>query len=80
MGTRNYFNNLGGEDAESFRNRKGYFSINVHAITDTNLKKIDIVARWPGSVHDSKIFNNSRTNAMFEAGTFADKLSYTMSG
>lgn len=31
---------------EQFRNRKGYFSFNVQAICDSNLKILDIVARY----------------------------------
>ncbi|XP_044262631.1 putative nuclease HARBI1 [Tribolium madens] len=49
----------GGANAELYRNRKGYFSINVQAVCDANLKLLHIVSRWPGSVHDSTIFNNS---------------------
>ncbi|KAH1009023.1 hypothetical protein HUJ04_001452 [Dendroctonus ponderosae] len=37
----------GGEDAERFRNRKGYFSWNVQTICDAQLKIIDIVPGWP---------------------------------
>lgn len=49
----------GGVNAEQFRNRKGYFSINVQAICDADLRLMHLMARWPGSVHDSTIFNNS---------------------
>lgn len=42
------------ENAELFRNRKGYFSVNVQAICDSNYKFTNIVARWPGSTHDSR--------------------------
>nr|CAH7766112.1 unnamed protein product [Callosobruchus chinensis] len=42
----------GGAHAELYRNRKGYFSINVQTVASTSLKILDIVARWPGSVHD----------------------------
>ncbi|KAJ8980507.1 hypothetical protein NQ317_007927 [Molorchus minor] len=42
----------GGEHAELFRNRKGYFSINVQTVASTNLRIMDVVARWPGSTHD----------------------------
>jgi len=35
---------------------------------------IDIVARWPGSTHDSTIFNNSRIKSLFEANRFNDGL------
>jgi hypothetical protein len=40
----------GGENAELFRNRKGYFSINVQAVCGPNLDILNIVARWPGSI------------------------------
>lgn len=45
---------------EIFRNRKGYFSINVQAVCGPKLEFFNLVARWPGSSHDSNIFNNSR--------------------
>ncbi|KAH1028445.1 hypothetical protein HUJ05_001798 [Dendroctonus ponderosae] len=51
---------LGGSDAEVFKYRKGYFSINVQAIGDAGLKLMNVVARWPGSTHDATIFNNSK--------------------
>ncbi|XP_011705880.1 PREDICTED: putative nuclease HARBI1 [Wasmannia auropunctata] len=49
-----------GENAELFRNRKDYFSLNVQAVCNSNLEITNVVARWQGSVHDSTIFNNSR--------------------
>uniref|UniRef100_A0AAR5PJ70 DDE Tnp4 domain-containing protein n=1 Tax=Dendroctonus ponderosae TaxID=77166 RepID=A0AAR5PJ70_DENPD len=48
----------GGNEAERYRNRKGYFSWNVQAVCDARLRFTDIVARWPGSSHDQTIFNN----------------------
>lgn len=65
---------FGGNDAEYFRNRKGYFSINVQAICNATLEITDIVARWQGSVHDATIFNNSRIRALFEGGMFENSL------
>jgi len=56
----------GGDNAEVYRNRKSFFSINVQTICDANLKIQDIVARWPGSSHDSTIFNNSKVRGKFE--------------
>lgn len=56
----------GGPNAELYRNRKGYFSINVQAVCSQDLKFTNIVARWPGSVHDSRIFQNSRLCARLE--------------
>lgn len=35
----------------------------MQAVCDASLKFLDIVARWPGSVHDSTIFNSSRLKA-----------------
>lgn len=58
--------------AEIYRNRKGFFSINVQTLCDADLKILDIVARWPGSAHDSLIFRNSKVRAQFESGKFRD--------
>ncbi|XP_075722930.1 putative nuclease HARBI1 isoform X1 [Rhipicephalus microplus] len=58
--------NPGGENAEVFRNRKGYFSLNVQDITGPELQFFDVVASWPGSVHDSRIFTNSRVMALYK--------------
>lgn len=60
----------GGENAEVFRNRKSYFSINTQVVCDYNLKAIDIVARWPGSVHDATIFEHSTLRRRFEQNEF----------
>ncbi|KAK4884252.1 hypothetical protein RN001_000523 [Aquatica leii] len=56
----------GGNDAEIYRNRKQYFSINVQAICNSNLKLMNVVARWPGSVHDATIFRHSNIYNRFE--------------
>ncbi|XP_008185268.1 putative nuclease HARBI1 [Acyrthosiphon pisum] len=62
----------GGDNAEVYRNRKNFFSINVQTICDANLKIQDIVARWPGSSHDSTIFNNSEIRRKLEIGEMRD--------
>jgi hypothetical protein len=51
--------NPGGVDSEIYRNRKGHFSINVQIFCDHNLTIRDIVASWPGSTHDARIFAES---------------------
>ena len=56
----------GGPDAELFRNRKGYFSLNIQMACDSKLNILSLVAQWTGSVHDSRIFLNSSLCAKFE--------------
>ncbi|CAH2109216.1 unnamed protein product [Euphydryas editha] len=58
---------------EEFRNRKGYFSLNVQAICDADLKFMNVVARWPDSAHDATIFNNSILRAQCDAGQFGNR-------
>lgn len=60
----------GGNNAEIYRNRKGFFSYNVQAVCDASGKFEDVVCRWPGSTHDSLIFSNSNVRAKFERGDF----------
>jgi hypothetical protein len=64
----------GGNNAEYYRNRKGIFSINVQNICDSNLTMQNIVARWPGSTHDSHIFNSSRIRREFENGNYGNRV------
>ncbi|KAF4528500.1 hypothetical protein B566_EDAN016687 [Ephemera danica] len=56
----------GGEFGELYRNRKGYFSLNIQAACDPILKIRDLVTRWFGSCHDSTVFGNSRLRADLE--------------
>ncbi|KAJ8971355.1 hypothetical protein NQ317_002962 [Molorchus minor] len=65
---------ISGDNAETYRNRKGYFSLNVQAVCDSDYKVTDIVARWPGSSHDSHIFRKSAIKVRFETGEFGDAI------
>ena len=52
-------------------NRKNEHSINIQAICDSNLKFIDVVARWPGSTHDAFIWRQSGLNQKITSGEVA---------
>nr|CAI5845978.1 unnamed protein product [Callosobruchus analis] len=65
-GTHIRIQSPGNENAEVYRNRKSYFSMNVQVVGSADLKFFDVVARWPGSAHDATIFANSTLRARFE--------------
>lgn len=73
-GTHIKIQSPGGENAETFRNRKQFFSLNVQTVADPYLKIRNIVARWPGSCHDSYIFRNSVLYQNFENGFYGDSI------
>lgn len=60
----------GGDISENFRNRHGFFSINVQTIADADLRIMNVVARWPGSTHDTVVFANSEVRQRLERGEF----------
>ncbi|XP_033733615.1 putative nuclease HARBI1 [Pecten maximus] len=53
-------------DEHTYVCRKGFHALNIQAVVDSRCRFINIVARWPGSVHDSFILNNSNLSAVFE--------------
>ncbi|XP_033646387.1 putative nuclease HARBI1 [Asterias rubens] len=59
-----------GDNEHLFVNRKGFHSINAQVICDAKFNIINVVARWPGSMHDSAIFHGSRISDRFENGRF----------
>lgn len=50
--------------------RKQFYAINTQIICDANAKVLDIVARWPGCIHDQKVFSHSNIFQRFMAGEF----------
>ncbi|XP_063953826.1 putative nuclease HARBI1 [Lytechinus pictus] len=57
-----------GEDEYLYVNRKGRKSLNVQLICDHTYKLLNVVARWPGSTHDSRILRNSAIGQRFDDG------------
>lgn len=47
---------------------------------NANLEILDVVARWPGSAHDSNILSNSRIYTRFDNGEFGDSVIVADSG
>nr|CAI5841918.1 unnamed protein product [Callosobruchus analis] len=60
----------GGVWSERLKNRKGFYSINIQAVCDADLMIRDINARWPGSTHDSTIFQDSQLSADLMRGMY----------
>ncbi|XP_071054257.1 uncharacterized protein [Onthophagus taurus] len=47
------------EDSDCYKNKKGYYSIQMQAVCNHNRKIIDLFVGYPGSVNDSRVFRNS---------------------
>ncbi|KAK3866822.1 hypothetical protein Pcinc_027669 [Petrolisthes cinctipes] len=51
--------NPGGMDSELYRCHKDFHAINIMAVCSASLMFTALVGNWPGSAHDSRIFNES---------------------
>lgn len=54
------------ENEVDYVNRKNFHSLNIQLVFDANYKIINLVSKWPGSVDDASILNDSGLKRLFE--------------
>ncbi|XP_049429901.1 putative nuclease HARBI1 [Epinephelus fuscoguttatus] len=63
-----------GAHEADFVNRKSFHSINVQMVCNADYLISNVVAKWPGSVHDSRIFQSSAVYRRLSQGEFSGVL------
>ena len=60
--------------AHIYCNHSDTYFINVQAIVDCKGQLTNVVAKYPGSAHDSYIFRHSTVNQLFQDGLYENSL------
>ncbi|KAJ8277394.1 hypothetical protein GJAV_G00074680 [Gymnothorax javanicus] len=63
-----------GENEADFVNRKSFHNLNVQMTCDHQMMVTSLVAKWPGSVHDSRICRESLLRQKLKQGQFSGVL------
>ena len=59
------------EDATDYYFYKMFYSIDCQAICDTYGRFINVEVKWPGSVHDARVFASCSVQKNFVSGSFS---------
>ncbi|KAK6178070.1 hypothetical protein SNE40_012903 [Patella caerulea] len=57
------------ENSQDYFCHKNFFSVNVQAVCDSSGLFMDVDYRWPGSVHNGKVFANSSINRKLKSNS-----------
>ena len=61
---------VSGSNPELYRCKEGFFSINVMAVCDADLRFTSLITGWAGSVNNSRIFSSSNLHDLLESGVY----------
>ncbi len=67
-------------NSQDYFNYKQFYSISAQAICDAKGLFLDVDCRWPGSVHDAKVFSNSLVNSKLKTGHLVKTFNHLLPG